>query len=34
MRQLRSALLLLLAATAVMAFFLGDHTQALIIGSS
>jgi Mg2+-importing ATPase len=32
MRQLRSALLLLLAATAVMAFFLGDHTQALIIG--
>lgn len=31
-RQLRSALLLLLAATAVMSFFLGDPTQAVIIG--
>lgn len=31
-RQLRSALLLLLAATAIMSFFLGDSTQAIIIG--
>ena len=31
-RQLRSALLLLLAATALMSFFLGDPTQAIIIG--
>ncbi|HEY6576018.1 MAG TPA: HAD-IC family P-type ATPase, partial [Mycobacterium sp.] len=31
-RQLRSALLLLLAATAVLSFFLGDSTQAVIIG--
>ena len=31
-RQLRSALLLLLAATAVLSFFLGDGTQAIIIG--
>jgi Mg2+-importing ATPase len=32
-RQLRSALLLLLAATAVLSFFLGDATQASIIGA-
>ncbi|KAA0079367.1 magnesium-translocating P-type ATPase [Mycolicibacterium sp. P9-64] len=32
-RQLRSALLLLLAATAVLSFFLGDSTQAVIIGA-
>ncbi|MCV7229586.1 magnesium-translocating P-type ATPase [Mycolicibacterium komossense] len=31
-RQLRSALLLLLAVTAVVSFFLGDSTQAVIIG--
>lgn len=31
-RQLRSALLLLLAVTAVVSFFLGDSTQAIIIG--
>jgi Mg2+-importing ATPase len=31
-RQLRSALLVLLAATATLAFFLGDSTQAIIIG--
>ncbi|CAN5665070.1 magnesium-translocating P-type ATPase [soil metagenome] len=32
-RQLRSALLLLLAVTAVVSFFLGDSTQAIIIGA-
>jgi P-type Mg2+ transporter len=32
-RQLRSALLLLLAATAALSFFLGDSTQAGIIGA-
>jgi Mg2+-importing ATPase len=32
-RQLRSALLVLLAATAVLSFFLGDSTQAGIIGA-
>nr|WP_221218463.1 MULTISPECIES: magnesium-translocating P-type ATPase [unclassified Mycolicibacterium] len=31
-RQLRSAILLLLAATAGLSFFLGDSTQALVIG--
>jgi Mg2+-importing ATPase len=31
-RQLRSALLVLLAGTAVLSFFLGDSTQAIIIG--
>lgn len=31
-RQLRSALLVLLAATATLSFFLGDSTQAIIIG--
>ena len=31
-RQLRSAVLGLLAATAVLSFFLGDSTQAIIIG--
>jgi Mg2+-importing ATPase len=31
-RQLRSALLMLLAGTAVLSFFLGDETQAIIIG--
>jgi Mg2+-importing ATPase len=31
-RRLRSALLMLLAATAVLSFFLGDSTQAVIIG--
>jgi len=31
-RQLRSAVLLLLAGTAVVSFFLGDNTQAIIIG--
>ncbi len=31
-RQLRSAVLLLLAGTAVVSFFLGDNTQAVIIG--
>ena len=31
-RQLRSAVLGLLAATAVVSFFLGDRTQAIIIG--
>jgi len=31
-RQLRSALLLLLAGTAVLSYFLGDSTQAVIIG--
>ena len=31
-RQLRSAVLGLLAATAVVSFFLGDSTQAIIIG--
>ena len=31
-RQLRSAVLMLLAATAVVSFFLGDSTQAIIIG--
>jgi Mg2+-importing ATPase len=31
-RQLRSALLLLLAVTAALSFFLGDSTQAIIIG--
>lgn len=31
-RQLRSALLVLLGATAVLSFFLGDSTQAIIIG--
>lgn len=30
-RQLRSALLLLLAATAALSFFLGDETQAIVI---
>ncbi|WP_432989470.1 magnesium-translocating P-type ATPase [Dactylosporangium sp. CA-233914] len=32
-RQLRSALLVLLAATATISFVLGDHTDAVIIGS-
>nr|WP_271210243.1 magnesium-translocating P-type ATPase [Rhodococcus wratislaviensis] len=32
-RQLRSALLLLLAATAVASYFLGDHNDAVIIGT-
>ena len=32
-RQLRSALLILLAGTAVLSFFLGDSTQAIIIGA-
>ena len=32
-RQLRSALLLLLAATAALSFLLGDSTQAVIIGT-
>ena len=31
-RQLRNAVLILLAATAVVSFFLGDSTQAIIIG--
>lgn len=31
-RQLRSALLILLAGTAVLSYFLGDSTQAIIIG--
>ena len=31
-RQLRSAVLVLLAGTAVVSFFLGDSTQAIIIG--
>ena len=31
-RQLRNAVLVLLAATAVVSFFLGDSTQAIIIG--
>jgi Mg2+-importing ATPase len=31
-RQLRSALLVLLAGTAVLSYFLGDDTQAIIIG--
>jgi len=31
-RQLRSAVLALLATTAVVSFFLGDRTQAIIIG--
>lgn len=31
-RQLRSALLILLAGTAALSFFLGDSTQAIIIG--
>lgn len=31
-RQLKSALLILLAATAVVSYFLGDGTQAIIIG--
>ena len=31
-RQLNNAVLILLAGTAVLSYFLGDHTQALIIG--
>ncbi|MGO9155560.1 cation-translocating P-type ATPase, partial [Mycobacterium sp.] len=31
-RQLNNAVLILLAATAVLSYFLGDHNQALIIG--
>ena len=31
-RQLNNAVLILLAITAVLSYFLGDHTQALIIG--
>ena len=31
-RQLRSAVLILLAGTAVVSYFLGDSTQAIIIG--
>ena len=31
--QLRNAVLILLAATAVVSFFLGDSTQAIIIGA-
>lgn len=32
LRQLNNTVLILLAATAALAYFLGDHTQALIIG--
>ena len=32
-RQLNNAVLILLAVTAVLSYFLGDHTQALIIGA-
>ena len=31
-RQLNNAVLILLAVTAVLSYFLGDHNQALIIG--